>query len=151
MEQHEKQMFCRRIEKRVRKDIRTNKLFRKNDKIYVKDKLSRLLIDKIIGTLPKTFTNSPEKANKVVVKQTLDDECNDFLEKTFYNQKKKPVKGVRLLRTLTDKESLLFAKYNNVEFKPNKKNKKIKEILDKLEKSYPQTRFSLAKSIESLK
>ncbi len=147
----EKSKFCKNIEKRIRKDIRINKLFQKNDRIYVKDKLSKLFIDKIIGTLPKTFTNDLKKANKKVIKYTLDDECNDFLEKLFYNKKKKQVKEIKLLRKITDKEALLFAKYNNIEFRPNKKNKKIKEILDSLEKSYPQTRFSLLKSIESLK
>lgn len=147
----DKTKFCKNMEKRVRKDIRINKLFTKNDRIYVKDKLSKFLIDKIISTLPKTFTNNPKKANKIVVKYTLDDKCNDFLEKIFYNKKKKTIKGIKLLRTITDKEALLFAKYNNIEFEPNKKNKKIKEILDNLEKSYPQTRFSLAKSTESLK
>ena len=147
----DKLKFCKNIEKRVRKDIRINKLFKKNDRIYVKDKLSRLLIDRIIGTLPKTFTKDIKKANKKVVKYTLDDECNNFLEKLFYNTKSKKVKEIKLLRVVTDKEALLFAKYNNIEFKPNKKNKKIKEFLDSLEKSYPQTRFSLSKSIESLK
>jgi hypothetical protein len=147
----EKSGFCKRIEKRVRRDIRINKLFSKDDKIYVKDKLSRFLIDKIIGTLPKKFVSSAKKANKVVIKYTLDDACNGFLENLFYNKKKVKVKGVMLLRSVTDKEAILFAKYNDIKFVPNKKNKKIKEILDELERSYPQTRFSLSKSISDLK
>ncbi len=147
----EKVKCCKKIEKRIRKDIRINKLFKKDDKIYVKNKLSKFLIQRIIGTLPKTFTNSQKKANKIVVKCTLDDECGDFLENLLYNKKKNPIKGIKLLRTITDKEAMLFAKYNNIMFKPNKKNRKIKEILDELEKSYPQTRFSLAKSINSIK
>ena len=146
----EKQDFCKKIEKRIRKDIRINKFFKKDDKIYVQDKLSKFLIDHIIGTLPKTFVTK-EKANKVIIKYTLDDECNDFLEKLLYNKKNPKIKGIKLLRSITDKEALLFAKYNGIEFKPNKKDKKIKEILDKLENLYPQTRFSLLKSIESLK
>ena len=47
----EKNAFSKRIEKRIRKDIRINSLFKKGDKIYVKDKLCRFLIDKIIGDL----------------------------------------------------------------------------------------------------
>jgi hypothetical protein len=147
----EKASFCKRIEKRVRKEIRLNKLFNKDDKIYVKDKLSRFLIDKIIGTLPKKFVSSAKKANKVVIKHTLDDECNAFLEGLFYNKKSKKIKDIKLLRSVTDKEAILFAKYNGIKFVPNKKNKKIKEILDELERSYPQTRFSLSKSISDLK
>ena len=147
----EKKQFCNKIEKRIRKDIRINKLFSKGDKIYVKDKLSKFLIDKIIGTLPKEFVKSSKKANKIVVKFTLDDECNDFLEKIMFNKNIKKVKGIKLLQTITDKEALLFAKYNNIEFNTNKKNKKIKEILDRLENLYPQTRYSLLKSIKSLR
>jgi hypothetical protein len=147
----EKSNFCNRIEKRIRKDIRINKIFTKGDKIYVKDKLSKYLIEKILGTMPKTFVNSPKKANKVIIKYTLDDECNDFLENFMFGTKKKIVKGIKLLKTITDKDALLFARYNDIDFKVNKKDQKIKEILDELEKSYPQTRFSLLKSIESLK
>jgi len=121
--------FSQRIEKRVRKDIRINKLFSKNDRIYVKDKLSRFFIDKIIGTLPKKYVNSPKKANKIVIKYTLDDECNEFLEKFMFNKRENLIKGVKLLRTITDREALLFAKHHNIDFKPNKKTKKFRKFL----------------------
>jgi hypothetical protein len=147
----EKSNFCSNIEKRVRKRLRLDELFKKNDIIYVKDKLSLYFIEKIIGDLPKSFTKDPKKASKIVIKYTLDDECNEFLEKLMFNKAKKPTKGISVLNVLTDKEAILFAKYNNIDFEPNKKNKVIKEILDKLENMYPQTRYSLAKSIKSMK
>ena len=147
----EKSNFCIKIEKRIRKYIRINKIFTKDDKIYVKDKLSKYFINKIIGTMPKIFVKDPKKATKIVIKYTLDDECNDFLNHFIFGKKKKQTKGIKLLKTITDKEALLFAKYNNINFKPNKKERKITDMLDELEKSYPQTRFSLLKSIESLK
>lgn len=147
----EKSAFCTIIEKRVRKNIRLNKVFKKDDRIYVKDRLSKLFIDRIVGTLPKKYVNNSKKANKIIIKYTLDDICNDFLENLMYDKKKKTNKYISILRSITDKEALLFAKYNNIKFKPNKKNRKIKDMLDKLENLYPQTRFSLAKSIESLK
>jgi hypothetical protein len=143
-------VFSQRIEKRIRKDIRINRFFKKDDKIYVNDKLSKLLIEHIIGTLPKTYTNK-KKANKIVIKYTLDDECDNFLNNLLFNKKIKKIEGIKLLRTITDKEALLFAKYNNIKFIPNKKNNQIKNILDKLENLYPQTRFSLLKSIKNLK
>ena len=82
------------IEKRIRKDRRINKLLKKDDKIYVKDKLSRCLIDKILGSLPKTFAISQKNANKIVIKHTLDDECSIFLEKLMYN--KKTIRGIKI-------------------------------------------------------
>jgi len=147
----EKSSFCRLIEKRVRKDLRLRELFKKNDVIYVKDSLSRLFIDLIVGELPKKFTKDPKKANKIVVKYTMDDKCNDFIEKLFYKKEKKAWKGISVLETITDKEALLFARYNNIKFIPNKKDEKTKEMLDKLENMYPQTRFSISRSIDSLK
>lgn len=147
----EKTSFNRQIEKRVRKHLRVNELFKKGDTIYVEDDLSRFFIDKIIGDLPKKFIDKPKKATKIVLKQTLDDVCFEFLEKIMFNKTKKTKKGLSVLKVVTDKEALLFAKSTNIKFQPNKKNKKIKDMLDKLEKLYPQTRYSLAKSIGSLR
>ena len=86
-----------------------------------------------------------------MIKHTLDDECQAFLEKLMYNKKTTKLKGISVLKTITDKEATLFSKYNHINFTTNKKNKEIKEMLDLLEKSYPQTRYSLVKSIDGLK
>jgi len=147
----EKSSFCRTIEKRVRKSLRLDKLFKKNDIIYVKDPLSRFFIDKIVGELPKKFTKDSKKATKIVIKYTMDDKCDAFIEKLFYKKEKKALKGISVLESITDKEALLFARYNNIKFTPNKKNERTKDMLDKLENLYPQTRFSLSNSIDSLR
>jgi serine/threonine protein kinase len=147
----EKSDFCAKIEKRIRKYLRVNEIFKKDDIIFTKDGLSRHLIENIVGSLPKKFANNSKDANKTIIKFTLDDVCSEFLENLMFNKPKKKSKGISILKAITDKEALLFARYNNIKFSPNKKNKKVKDILDKLEQLYPQTRYSLAKSIESLK
>jgi hypothetical protein len=142
--------FCRSIEKRVRKHLRLNKLFSKGDRIYVKDSLSKLFINRIIGELPKSFVKNKKRADKIVIKRTMDDDCDEFLEHIMFNKKIKDKNGISVLSVITDKEAILFAKYHSILFKPNKKNKNITNILDELERLYPQIRYSLAKSVVSL-
>ncbi|MBW2980918.1 hypothetical protein KY360_05875 [Candidatus Woesearchaeota archaeon] len=146
--------FCKIIEKRIRKRIRLNKLFRKGDRILTEDKLSFYLIKKIIKDLPvKMFLKKPAsaKVNKTVIKYTLDDKLSDFLENILFGKKPKKPKQISILDVITDNEAVLFAKINNIRFKPNKKHKDIVTLLGRLEKKYPGIRFSLSKSISELK
>ncbi len=161
--------FTKIIEKRIRKHIRINKIFRKNDKILVTDDLSFFLVKNIIKDLPaqiflesadindlskNSFKNKikKEKINKIVIPWTMDDENNLFLENLFLNKNKRLNKRcVKILISITEKEAELFAKINKIHFKENKKNESIKNMLDMLEEKYPETKFSLLKSIEQMK
>ncbi len=161
--------FAKIIEKRVRKYIRINKIFRKNDRILIIDNLSFFLVKGIIKELPakislknmdirdlskKAVKNKLKKdrINKVVILWTLDDEANLFLDNLFAKKNKRlNKKYIRLLVTITDKEAGLFAKINKIDFKENKKNNDIKKMLDTLEQKYPETKFSLLRSGEQMK
>ncbi|MBW2984168.1 hypothetical protein KY361_03580 [Candidatus Woesearchaeota archaeon] len=144
-----KDCFCRIIEKRIRKRIRLNKLFRKGDRILIADELSFYLIKKIIKELPvKLFLRtSADKTNKKAVKWTLDDELSAFLENIFFGKKRSKPKQISILDVITDNEAVMFSKINNIKFEPNKKDKNITNILNRLEKKYPEIRFSLSRSI----
>ena len=100
------------------------------------------------GYLPRFTADMVKLQNNKLDFQVI---SSGLTRKILFNKKEPKVKGIKLLRTITDKEALLFAKHNNIKFTPNKKNKRIKEILDKLERLYPQTRFSLSKSVKALK
>jgi len=163
-----KSCFFKIIERRLRRYVRLNKFFKKNDKILIIDNLSFYLVKKIIKDLPLKifFKKIPisslnnkkiknyiknNKINKIVIPWTLDDEISLFLENIFLSKKTKIKKNyVKLLRTLTDNELKLFAKFKNIKFKENKKNKDIKKFLDKLEYKHPEIKFSLLKSINQL-
>jgi len=79
-----KECFCKIIEKRIRKHVRINKIFSKNDRIYVKGPLCRYLVKSIIKDLPVKYTN--KNPNKIVLPYTADDACVDFLKSVFSNK-----------------------------------------------------------------
>src|SRR3972149_11316153 len=83
--------FCALIEKRVRKDVRINRIFRKNDKLLVVGDLCCYLVKSIIRNLPVKITKTDRikklREYKTVAPSTLDDEINHFLESIFLNKK----------------------------------------------------------------
>ena len=148
--------FCRLIEKRIRKNARLNKIFRKGDKILVLGELNKYFVKSIIKDLPvemyfkmkedKEFTKK-KKINKIIRQETIDDKINLFLEKLFLGKNiKSRKKTISLLNVITDKEAKLFAKIKKLRFKENKKNKDIQNLLDDLEKKDPGAKFRLLKN-----
>lgn len=145
--------FCAIIEKRIRKRIRLNKLFKKGDRILVKDELSFFLVKRIIKDLPvKLFrkSNKNGKMSKIVTKRTIDDKLSDYLENIFFGRKMGKNRRTSILDVITDNEALMFSKINKIKFKPNKKDLVLVNMLDRLEKKYPEIRFSLSKSVSEL-
>lgn len=161
--------FCKIIEKRVRKYVRVNKLFKKNDKIMVTDALCNYLVKSILKGLPvklfykkvnveklndkniKDFIKK-NKINKVVVSWTADDEAQLLLQKVFHDKKEiKDRKIVKLLNPILDDEALLFSKFKKLQFKINKKDKNLKEFIDKVEKVNPGAVFGLMKSHKKMR
>ena len=156
--------FCKTVEKRIRRYVRINKIFKKNDRILIDDRLCLFLIKSIIKDLPVNifFRKNADKRfiirnkiNKVVVPWTVDDEISLFLEGVFSGRIERGLlkgkgKEIKLLKNITDKEAVLFARFKGIEFKANKKKEDIAEFLNELESKYPETRFSLMKSVEEL-
>ncbi len=141
--------FCRLIEKRIRKDTRINSFFKKNDVVFVEDSLSEYFLKKILKDLPITITNKQsKKTNKKIIQSTLDDEIAVFLENIFNNKKNKTNKnnGLSILRTVTDEEAELFAKFKKKNFMKNKKNKNAEYFIQRMEEKYPGSKFGLMKS-----
>ena len=147
--------FCALIEKRARKYIRISKFFRKNDKLLIVGDLCFYLVQSIIKGLPVKIVKISKikniKGYKTVIPWTLDDEVNSFLGSVFSNKKTKENDCIKLLKTITDEEAALFARFKNIKFTPNKKNKDIQEMLDRLEERYPGSKFGLLKSSGEIK
>ncbi len=152
--------FLKIIEKRVRKDMRTNQLIKKNDKILILDNESkesvvgRFLLKSIIKDLPVKISISKSKKsnakyNKIIVPWSLDDEAEKFLDTIF--SKKKPAKHskneIMLLKNLSEEEIETFAKIKRFKYR-KKQRSKTKKMLDSLEKRYPGYKFSLLNSIK---
>jgi uncharacterized membrane-anchored protein YjiN (DUF445 family) len=158
--------FCKQIELRIRKDIRVNKAFKKDDRILFLDKLSQKVVKGIIKGLPvksfykPEFSNEKEKelksfvkdnkVNKVVIPWTLENEDCSFLEELFFNKKKAKKSYVKLFSNVREDEIRLFAKFKKTKFVGIKMNEKLRKFLDDLEGKYADVKFGLRKSVGKL-
>ena len=138
--------FVKLIEKRVRKYARLNKIFSKGDKIFASG-IAKYFVESF--DMPVEFV-SKNKANKIVVSWSMDDEANEFVSALFKGGKVKKSKAVKLLKVVTDKELKIFAKIKKLKFKANKKDKDVQKFLDNVEKKHGNIKYNLLKNIESL-
>jgi|ETN01SMinimDraft_4_1059930.scaffolds.fasta_scaffold20143_2 hypothetical protein len=141
-----------KLEKKLRKYARLERIFQKNDIILAKDPFVKHMVKDIVGDLPITFTSEEEKATKIVLPWTTDDENNTFLH-TVFNKKKivEDKKLVKLFLPLTDKETVILAKKHNLKFEPMTKDTSVEKITDAMKKSFPDIPQTLRKSIEKIK
>lgn len=154
--------FSRIFEKRIRKFVRMNKVFRKDDIVLVIGDVNKELVKRIIGKRPlNVYFKSKEdkefikknKINKVIVEWTLDDEANCFLLELFRRKKQKRLDKdhVKFLVDMTDEDVIEFARINRLKFKPNKKDKDVMKLVNELQKEHPSAKYTLIKNIEELK
>ncbi len=162
--------FVKIIEKRVRKELRLNKLIKKNDRIFLIDDdsaefhVSNYLLPRIIKDLPVTITTKKtsfelgkevkEICDKVIIPWNADKEDEYFLNCVF-NNKEMPYLGhykiksktyVKLLRPVLHSEVQTFAKIKKFKYKKQNTRSSISEMIDELETEYPEIKFSLLKS-----
>ncbi len=142
--------FLRNIESRVRKELRLTKAVEKNKVLLIKDDLSRYFISSIISMPIKVVKSG--RHDKKVLPWTLDDEIEDFLERTFKGRqpKREDKNIIKLFRTVRYKELELFAKLKKIKLEKRKPTK-LGKLLDSLENQHLETKFSLLKSVEEIK
>lgn len=166
--------FLKLIEKRVRKQIRINKLFSKNDNVLLLNDgtkefyVTQILLENILKHLSlNTFflkindrfnLNQKKinaivkkaKINKVIIPWNLDNEVEQNLEMMFTRVKHEK-SYIKLLRNVSEKEIEAFACIRNLKYKKSKPfNQEINEMLSKLEKDHPDIKFSMRKSFNVL-
>ena len=167
--------FRKIIERRVRKEIRLNRLIEKNDNIMVIDdgtaeaKLGLYLLKKITGNLPLKILATRKKYalgeeikgsfNKVIIPWDADKE-GEYLLGCFLENKKprylshfrlKNKHYVKLLAHVMHKEAAEFCRISRIKFTDKKTTSLASEMIDKLQKDFPEITFSLVKSSEELK
>ena len=141
------------IEKRVRKNIRINKLIQRNDKLLVIGDIPKLFLERIIKdpTIKMFFRKSinkdfikKNKIKKIITDYCLDDKIHDRLESFLDNsQKKKPLNYVNVFNVILAEDMLEIAKINNLSFVREKNE--INLFLDKLEEKHKGSKYSFAK------
>jgi len=142
--------FCWLFEKRIRKQTRLDKAFKPKDKILVKGDVAKYLVKSITKDMDVKIVS--KNYNKKVIEWTLDDELNQFVKNMFEGKKQpKQDKTIKILKNVTDKDAVLFAKIKGLKFKPNKKDKKVQYFLDKIQEKYPNAKYNLLRNIEELR
>lgn len=141
--------FSRIIEKRIRKYTRLNKLFRKGDKILVKDNVSEYFVKRIIKDLPVKIVKKGS-CNKVVGVWTADDEINDFFMKMIGKRGRLDKRFVKIFLGVTDDELEKYCKINGVKFKKRSKDKAVQSFVDKISYKHPDSKHKIIKSLERL-
>lgn len=164
--------FEKIIEKRIRKEIRQNSLIEKNDSILIVDDSSAesavmiYLIDGILKDLPVKISIRKQKYSigdeikgnfsKIIIPWNTDKEGNYLISGVFENKKLKYLGNFRIktktyikpLLHVLHEETAIFAKNRRLEFSDKHEGE---DILDSLEKEYPEIKFSLMKSAERIK
>ncbi|MBI2128770.1 hypothetical protein HYU07_00880 [Candidatus Woesearchaeota archaeon] len=167
--------FCRMIEKRVRKFVRINKVFKKGDNICIVDDGShdflnaQFLLKSIIKGLPvkirilrikiknrQDFLKNKvllklSKNTKMIIPWTMEDEDSLFLKNIF--DSKAPIKSsfIKLLMIITDDESAAFAECRGFNVSKKEDKNDVKIFLNEIENKYPGSKFGLLKSSLELK
>lgn len=143
-----KKHFVERIEKRIRKDLRTRqnldtkKTYTIRKENTAEYKITKHFLEKIFN---KHLKLKDTKKNADIETTNLDQEASKFLE-TFMRNAKTEEKAIKPLRKVTQKEIEALSRILNIK----QKNKKTNGILEKLENLYPGTNFSTTKTKEFL-
>lgn len=172
--------FLDLIEKRVRKESRTNEYFANGDDLIFLDDgsansmVSRYFLDKFTEhRSPKIRVEKVEEmddvwgtrrnkvieallkkypASKLILPVNADNEAELFLSEMAGTGHKRPSpRLVKLVRCLSQKEVELFAKLKGFKYSGRlAHSSEIKTMIDRLEKESPDIKFALMRSLEEI-
>jgi hypothetical protein len=150
--------FIKVIDKRIRKYARMHNLLPAKSVICCDGSLTYHIITKIMQNIPcevkkiKETNHQPIEKSLFYIDWTMDDELNLLLSKIMGGGKKlNNINKPSILKVITEKEAIKYAKISNIEFKPKKKDKLLHEFLNKFETKYKETRYSFFKASEEIK
>jgi len=136
------------VEKKVRKNIRINKLIEKGDKLYPEGETAEYILKSIIKD-PSIKIVDTKVGAKVISENCMDDKIHDALSLFFDgNNKKKDLNYIFDVIQRIDLEK--YAKHKGLKLNLRAKDD-IDDFLDELEKRHTGSKFSFAKTIEKLK
>jgi len=149
-----KTCFLFTIEKRIRKELRQKASVKRNEKLAIIDdgskeaKILNYFLKNILKDMPIEifFVKKLDgKYDKLFAPHNANQEADLFLQYIFDN-KITQNKGVKLLKVVSAEEMSIIA--DILEFSGIERDLKYSGLLDKFEKKYPGTVFSIVKSIE---
>jgi hypothetical protein len=168
-----KKCFLHIVEKRIRKNIRINIGFKKNDRVLIMEPICKHFISKFsnlinIQYIPKSKFGIKKWNDKIYINKllieyinnnkikytfiplTINNEVSLYIESLFKGLKPKSInnknKIYQLFNTITSEELLRFCNYKKIKYIPEKS--KINDFINDIEKRYPGTIFSMKHAIE---
>ncbi len=157
--------FKEMIEKRVRKNIRRNKLIKLKNTYFILDNNSIesfctiILINRLYKKTPLQYfiiSSIKEATNKenLIISETMDKINAAFIESLFSEKRLKfsgaSEEAINIISVLTSEDCEYYAKINGYKGTPKLKKPENK-FLNSLKKNYPAIDFSLNRSISELK
>jgi len=145
--------FLHYIEQRVRKDIRINKDIRPKDTIYLFNddskefKIAKHFLRSIFGNnIDLKETKSKSVKGKLVVPTNLEREASENLRNFLGNTNKEQLCTL-ILDNVLEEEIVEVCKILKIKAE---KSEKTHVLIEKMEESYPGTKFSLHNSFQKL-
>ena len=161
---HMKKRYCiEDIEKKVRKQIRLNRLVAKNDTLYVSDdgKLTNVAAYNLLSDIIKDPTiqikkvkriPKQDKKKKEVLANTLEIESAEYIEEFIKDKKREEKNTIKPLIRLTLEECRYYCNKKRLNYKDETiKDDPITEFIQAIQKKYESTMHSLIRSEETLK
>ena len=165
--------FCEIVEKRVRKEIRINQLYQRNDKILIidddsyKSAINKYILKKIIQDPTIKFGikkvrsfnetvdyDKEKKYSKIAIPWVLDNEITSYLKSRFEDKKIETLhskKTIKPLVAITKEEAKTFANIRKLKYVKKDKKDDAEDMIDRFDKKYPGTKFGILKTIRALK
>ncbi len=156
--------FIEIMTNRVKKEIRADTPFKKDERVLVFGALAKLFFDKIVEGMPLKVTESTDEYDKsvlmkdfpqydkIVVPWTADDEAEQFYKELTKSKPNFAVIGstqkfVKIFKSVSSKELKQAAQILQIPFEDMKKD----ETVEKIQKKYPSAVFGLTKSAAEFK
>lgn len=160
-----KRCFINYFNKKFLYTIRKYNLIKQEERIYyyssnnvnevVLEKMLNLFLDKYNFNLVKLDKNKPSGKYKLALSECIDDQAKSIFSNIIFKDSSKlnsflPIykNNIRPLYFFLEEEILLYAKLNNLKFKPIKRNKdKLDSFLEELETQHPEVKRAMVNSL----
>lgn len=142
--------YVKRVDKRIRKMIRTQFPIQPHDTLIISDPLCTMVIKDTIQGLPVTINGLGD--GKHVIPWTADDEIYQFLDRLFTNKPlhdANPGQHLKLFLCLTAREYEAYAAAKGYPA-PQRQPSPYAALIDQIEMKHKETRPTLLKTIDEL-
>lgn len=140
--------FLGRVEKKIKKHMREEKILDRTQNLWSKSALCRRVLDSLIQNPRVRITSRPPKKGLLVVPSTMDEVNAEFLE-SIQEPKNKKGEKFALFGCLTTLELTQYAKIRGLPYSPPPPNP-YGQLFTTLAKKYPEVTYGFREARERL-